>query len=338
VGFTRFGTYALAISRRDVVVCTDAARESAMVERVPLACLEIEPVVRDRLLALGINTAGDFLALPAGSIRARFGSAAEALYRLAAGRRWAPLVPTAVEERHERAVDFDFPETNLERLLFIIKRLIDSLVPAIDRQGQTIAELVAHMTLDDRTSRVECIRAAAPTLDVAQLLSLIRLRLDALRLTAGVVTLRLMAQTCPASAQQHRLFNEQIRRRAAAADEAFARLRAECGDQSVVRARLRDAHLPSAQFAWEPLEHVPEVATPRVQAARPLVRRINATAVRLSPLRHVQRVSGPYVVSGGWWTSGVQRDYYFVHTAGGDLWWMYYDHRRQSMFLQGQVQ
>jgi hypothetical protein len=112
----------------------------------------------------------------------------------------------------------------------------------------------------------------------------------------------------------------------------------------VVRARIGDAHLPAAQFEWEPLDHVPLRSSPHVVATRPLVRRIYAQPVRLAPGFRLQArspepdaVRGPYIVSGGWWGGGIRRDYYFVPTGGG-LWWVYYDHRTQRFFLQGCVE
>jgi len=123
-----------------------------------------------------------------------------------------------------------------------------------------------------------------------------------------------------------------------------------------VVARLRDAHLPGARFAWEPLARVSARSEPRVVAARPLVRRIYAKPVpfpggAIEPnvpasfripagarTSQVQRVCGPYVVSGGWWGGGVHREYFFVQTDRGDLWWLYYDGRRRRFFLQGQVE
>jgi protein ImuB len=182
---------------------------------------------------------------------------------------------------------------------------------------------------------------------------LVRLRLDAVRLTAGIVTLRMKADTCLATPEQQRLFAEHGRRDAHAADQAFARLRAECGEQSVVRARICDAHLPAARFVWEPLEHVPARSAPRAVAVRPLVRRIYTTPLPLASGAGLQALAsdfpkaqgltpkaifGPYIVSGGWWGGGVHRDYYFAHTNSGELQWLYYDRRRQCFFLQGQVE
>lgn len=451
VGFSRFGAYALAISQRGTVMCADATEERTRVQRVPLAWLNLEPDARDRLLALGIETVGDFLRLPGNGIRTRFGAAAETLHQLAAGTRWSPIVPVPAEVRHQRFVAFDAPESSIERLLFVIKRRLDSLATIVSRQGEAIVEVVLWMKLDDRTTRIESVKPAASTLDVAQLLTLLRLRLEALQLSSGIVTLRVSVDTCVTTSDQRGLLPEQTLRDADAANRALARIRAECGDQSVVHAAIRDAHLPSARFAWEPMTHVPAQASPRVVTSRPLVRRILTAAVplpmgfqisegasgihpaiweecRASGLRgdgarnwHFVRAAceltpsrdsamggdradmpalpsrqfqtdahrtapsrpgpttfpdggmnapvalpvaehasaagsqkssfakatvdkpspelhGPYVLSGGWWGGGVRRDYYFVRVAHGELWWIYFDHRRQQFFLQGKVE
>jgi protein ImuB len=208
-------------------------------------------------------------------------------------------------------------------------------------RAHAVVELALQMRLDDRTTRIERIRPATSTLDAVQLLTLIRLRLEALRLSAGIVTLRVVATTCPATAHQSRLFPQHARRDPHLADEAIARLRAEFGERSVVRARIGDAHLPAAQFTWEPIERVPLRSSPRVVAVRPLVRRIYTSPSPLPGFRPGESI-GPYVVSGGWWGGppqrGIRRDYYFASSADGNLWWVYYDHRRRHFFLQGCVE
>lgn len=344
VGFTRFGSYALAKFHQGITVCAGDDEERAEVQPVPLSYLDLDPDVHERLAILGIHTVGDFLRLPGDGIRQQFGEATHALHQLATGHRWAPLVPSPGEEPQERLVHFDAPEINIDRLIFIVTRLLDSLLAALVSHAHAVVELALWMKLDDRTTRTEGVRPAAATLDVAQLLALVRVRLDTLRLSAGIVTLRVTAVTCPATPEQRRLFPQHARRDPELANQALARLRAEFGEPCVVRARIGDAHLPAAQFEWEPLDRVPLRSSPHVVATRPLVRRIYAQPVRLAPGFRLQArspkpeaVLGPYIVSGGWWGGGIRRDYYFVPTGGG-LWWVYYDHRTQRFFLQGCVE
>jgi len=336
VGVSRFGTYALTKCHQGTTVCLDAGEERAAVDRVPLAAIDLDPDARDRLLALGIQTVGEFLRLPSDAIRKRLGAAADAVYQLAAGRRWAPLLPAPPEASHEQQVDFDAPETNTERVLFVVKRMVDALVASLARETQAVVDLTLDLTLDNRTTQVERVRPAAPTLDGVQLLTLVRLRLDALRLSAGIVVLRVRADACRATSEQLHLLPP-ARRDPAAADQACARLRAEIGDEAVVFARLCDAHMPGAKFVWDRFDRMPAVAAASVVPARPLVRRIYAAPLPAGGL--AQAVTrGPYVVSGGWWRGGLRRDYYYAETGEGALWWMYYDHRKKRFFLQGGVE
>jgi protein ImuB len=318
-------------------VCTDEQEERNAVERIPLSNVDLEPDVQERLEALGVATVGDFLRLPADGLRQRFGASTEALHQLASGHRWAPLVPAPADDPQEREVHFDAPEIHTDRVIFIVKRLLDSLVSALAARALVVAELVVWMKLDNRTDRTEHVRPAAPTLDAVQLLALVRLRLDAIHLAAGIVTLRITAAASPATTDVRWLFPPHARRDSALADQALARVRAEFGEQSVVRARLGNGHLPASQFGWEPLARVPLRSSPQVVAMRPLVRRMFGNPLPLASFR-LERSIGPYIVSGGWWGGNVRRDYYFAPAADGNLWWVYYDHRRRRFFLQGCVE
>jgi protein ImuB len=150
------------------------------------------------------------------------------------------------------------------------------------------------------------------------------------------------------------MFASKPRRDLRAANEALARVRAELGDDSVVRAVLREGHLPEASFGWERLSQV-AMASPRPVRVRPLVRRLfarpqllppQARQVRddgwlLSGLQHgaVVRILGPYVVSGGWWQQHeLHREYHFAELRRGDCLWVYYDRNRRRWFCQGSVE
>lgn len=354
VGFTRFGTYAVARTGRGIRVFARPEEEQAAVRGVPLARLDLDPDARDRLAALAVRTIDDLLRLPAEGIRRRFGDAAWRLHRLAAGARWDPLLPAAPVERHEREIEMEAPEADAERLLFVVKRQLDDLLSALARHAEALAELRLRLKLYDGGEARERLVPAAPTLDGVQILGLVRLRLERRRLTAGVVAIRLAALTAPATPRQVHLFAEQARRDAEAVERAFARLRAEFGNDVVVRASLHPAHLPQARFAWQPLAVLPaEAPAPRVVIPPPLIRRLYARPKALPPRpRHepdgwllrgidqgrVERLHGPYVVSGGWWRSEVRREYYFAQTSRGELLWIYHDRKRRRFFLEGRVE
>jgi protein ImuB len=364
-GYTRFGTYAVARSRGGVLVFRSPAQERAAAARVALDCLQLEPQLREALRKLGVKTVGAFLELPAAGLLERFGPEAYRLHRLAADELWRPLEPRTAEEPVLQRMVFDHPETDRARLLFLVKRLLHPLLTALASRGEAVAELWMGLLLEGAGWQRERIRPAAPTLDPVQLLDLVRLRLEMIELAAGIVEAELAVSAARAFPEQLRLFAERPGRDLDAADRALARLRAELGEEAVARAKLADGHLPEARFAWEPTSGV---ALPRNvsnglsrssdsndsnRPAKILVRRILSRPLPLPspPKTHddgwlvlgpkhgpVERLSGPYVISGGWWNREIHRDYYFAETRRGDLLWVYYDRIRRRWFLQGRVE
>ena len=356
-GFTRFGTYAVARTLtpgEPVAVVRDPTAERARAGRVRLGRLGIDPALRDSLHKLGVRTVQAFLELPSEGVRRRFGPEAQRLHRLAAGDLWTPLQPLHLPEPLVACRDLDDPETDAGRLLFHLKRLLDRLLATVAKRHEALAELTMHLRLDHAGTHTQRIRPAAPTTDVVQLMNLVRLRLESLSLGAGVVELRVTGRAAATPAVQQGLFADRPRRDRAAAERALTRVRAEFGDEAVARARLAEAHLPEARFTWEPAGTVPP-PEPREVACRSMVRRIHVPPLPLTPRAepgrqlvrggdrncgagYVRDLTGPYLISGGWWRSAVRREYYFVRMQDGDVLWIYYDWPRRQWRWQGRVE
>jgi protein ImuB len=360
VGFSRFATYAIArATRLGVAVLASDADERAAAAAVPLTRLDIDKRLREALARLGVGRVGELVRLPAGGILERFGRDAHRLYQLAAGERWDPLVPVAPPEAPDERAVLDDDEHDLERLVFASKAPIDRLLERLAARGRALAALHLELSLKHAVGQIElradCIKPAAPTLDGRSLLRLVHLRLTGMPPAAPVNAIRVWADDVAASREQLALFAHKPRRDLAAADEALARLRAELGDDAVVRPVLRDGHLPEASFGWERLVHLAP-ATPPAEppAVRPLVRRVFAHPQPLPPqlrlgrddgwllssLEHgaVTRIHGPYLVTGGWWAQPQHREYHFAELRRGDCLWVYYDRHRRHWFWQGAVE
>jgi protein ImuB len=131
-----------------------------------------------------------------------------------------------------------------------------------------------------------------------------------------------------------------------AAARALARVKAAFGADSVTRARIRHAYLPEASFVWEPLTEVQAPKPLSIFLDLPLVRRfcvdrelISTGAVMdLGQLGKPARQFGPFRVAGGWWRRRVERDYYFVESEQGQIFWVYYDRPRRCWVLHGTVE
>lgn len=373
-GFTRFGSYAVAKASRKITVFRNPSEERRAAESIPLNRLNIDPAFRDILFKLGINTVGALLLLPPGGLRERFGREAHRLHRMAAGDLWTPFVPQPPDAPAVEKQILDDAEEDTTRLLFIIKQLLHPLLRALATRHQALVELRLCLLIDHGDWLRESLRPAVPSLDSGQILDLVRLRLESIRLSAGIVEIELGAETCAATSEQLRLFAEKHlpsevegpSRDLDAANRALARLRAEFGDDCVVRARLTDGHLPEARFTWEPVSHVqlPKSDPTDVNrcnglndlnASHPnMVRRIWSKPRRLpgGPQRShedgwlilgpkygsIDKLFGPYVLSGGWWNREIQREYYYAETRRGDFLWLYYDKVRRRWFWQGIIE
>jgi protein ImuB len=364
VGFTRFGTYAVARVQKGITVFRDPAEEQQAARQVPLSRLDLDAGFRDALFKLGIKTVGGLLSLPPGGLRERFGAKAHRLYRMAAGDLWTPLDPRAPEEPVAQKYILDDPESDSTRLLFLIKQMLHPLLAMLAARTQALTTLWLSFLIDRQGWLKEPIRPAVPTLDAAQILDLVRLRLESLKFSAGAVEIELRAEASAATAEQLRLFTEGPSRDLDAANRALARLRAEFGDDAVVYAKLANGHLPEARFTWEPLSRIrlPQndlnvlnsLNVLNDSAAKVLVRRIMGKPLVLSSgprqthedgwlllgpkYGTVDKLIGPYVFSGGWWNREIQREYYFAETRRGDILWLYYDRVRRRWCLQGSVE
>lgn len=393
VGFSRFATYAVArgsggggqgggggrgggrsdgrrggemVAGMRVLVFASDADERGVARAVPLARLDLDATLRDGLARLGVTTVGELVRLPAGGILERFGSDAHRLYQLALGERWDPIVPVAPPEAPDERVLLDDEDDDVERLAFVLKGATDRLLGRLAARSHACRALHLELTLRPRgevasstlgvatsTLHAECIVPAFPTLDGRSLARLVHLRLSGAPPKSPVIAVRVWADEVEATREQLALFSHKPRRDLRAGDEALARLRAEMGDDAVVKAVLRDGHLPEASFAWEQVVHLIQ-ATPNPRAIQPLVRRLlarpqplpqQARQVRddgwlLSDLEHgaITRIVGPYIVSGGWWAHELHREYHFADLRRGDTLWVYFDRPRRRWFWQGALE
>ena len=353
VAFGRFAAYALARAGRGLIVVRDPIEERSALRGVPLERLCLEPGDRDTLFRLGVGTLGQLLDLPPEGIARRFGPVLHRLHQLAAGAFRLPVQPWRPPPPAVKRLVLDHSETDRERLLVGIEGMLAALVEMLAERGHALTQIRLALRFERRRQEhVERLRPAEPTLDREQLFHLIRLRLESVRLRDGVIEVTVEAGSVPAARIQGGLLAHGSRRDLAAADRALARIRAELGDEAVVRARLRDGHLPEARFRWEALDHVAEPRPGEVDGEM-LVRRMYGKPVPLPPRERrepdgwmlrgleqgpVVRVLGPYVISGGWWSRHVHREYHFAETQRGELLWVYYDRGRRRWFLQGRVE
>lgn len=349
VGFHRHRALSVAMTRTGVTVLESAEQEREQSNRVPLTAFGLTGELCENLAALGVETLGDFLALPAGELHSRFGEEASALHDSFAEDVQLPIQPHVFEEPARISFQVDPPDADQTRLLFAIKGALNSLLHQVRARGEAVQSIDLSFHLERAPFHHERIAPASPTLDLMLILELVRLRLGETTLKSPVEEVELVACTVGACAEQVALPGHQPRRDMDAAHRALARIRAAYGEQSVTRATVREAHLPEASFRWEPIQRAAVGQTRRASAVSSMVRRVYA---RPKPLRSrrphqpeagpslaenqsIEHLYGPYRVSGGWWKRLVERDYYYAETNHGELLWLFYDRPRKRWFLHG---
>ncbi|TFH05428.1 MAG: DNA polymerase Y family protein, partial [Spirochaetales bacterium] len=117
VGFTRFGTYAAAKSRRAVTFFENADQEEASGLRSPVGVLPLDHDTLLRLHQLGLYTIKDFVRFSPGALRRRFGREVEQLQRFARGESTMPIQWETEEEGLRREMRFLYPESSSDALL-----------------------------------------------------------------------------------------------------------------------------------------------------------------------------------------------------------------------------
>ena len=354
VGYSRWGAFVAARAYREVSVqvLETPEQEALLVRSAPLAQLDLEAKDLAALEQLGVRTVAALLRLPAEGVQTRLGPNVVALQQRARGELFDPLQPTPERRPLVQRLLCESPETDANRLLFLVKRVLEPLLNVLERRAEALASLLMVCRLDDKTSETHRVCPAVPTRDALLILDLVRLRLETMRLASGVVELRVVATGVRADVMQQTLFREGPKRDLEAANRALARVRAELGDGAVLRMVRRDGHLPEAMYGFEPMTRL-EPARPRLDAQPRWIRRVLKKPRRLPGAPRVSRdegwrpidpaagpvvkMHGPYVVSGGWWQREQQREYHFAQTLRGDLLWVYFDRVQRCWYLHGWV-
>ncbi len=348
VGFTRFGTYAIARSGLRSLVFSSLEEERAVVGRSPVDILPLPQRTKSTLRKLEIRNLARFTALPEGEIIRRFGKEAGILWKAIRSDDPLPVQLVAVREstasrRHLDAVlvDLDLLMPHVDELLFVEAARAEAA-------RSVIAGLTLVLRTEDGDVTTDLVRPAVPTLKIAMLRRLLLLRLSSRTFASGVEDIEIRCAQVPASGAQEELFGVRGRDLQAGA-AAFAAIRARFGNDAVTCARLSDSWLPERCFTWVPIQR-PALPTPRQDRDRDPDRNCarHVTAIRriffeprpLDP-RAAAVDRDPFLVSGSWWGTASRdaafaREYSFRRSAGGTL-WVYRDTLDGTDWVQGVV-
>ena len=213
--------------------------DAAYLNQVPLGLIPMDSDMRNALFALGLRTAGALAGLEADDVERRWGEIGLQAWRLARGDD--PRRPVLTQLDAVRAVTTELSPsiTSTEPLVFLLRSGLERLVRASIADGRSIATVAITLTLDDAHGKANLkpqphtvtreVRLPKPLARVGPLLERCRMLLEKWTLSAPVSCLTVsIAATAPLSGDQGDLLDTSWRD-PAAAEAAFARLRAELG-------------------------------------------------------------------------------------------------------------
>ncbi len=350
----RAATWAGAGHRATTTFLVPPGGDAAYLAPAPLALIPMDDELRAILETLGLRTAGALAALEAGDVESRWGEVGLAAWRFARGEDRRRPVLARPDAPRSVDVELPAPTTTMEPVLFLVRAALERLIEELVADGRSAAAIAITLTLDGARSALPSgaaahtvtreVRFPRPVARLVPLFEQCRMLLDTWRLDAPAcgVTIAVVA-TAPSAGEQGDLMASAWRD-PAAADAAFARLRAELGPDAVVRPVAHDEHRPERAGGWVGVGE--EVEMDKRVPADLLLRHAelddpssspaslagDATALRLleqpEPVEierdaglpcaiwwrgrrlGITRASGPERLSGEWWKDEYGRDYW----------------------------
>jgi len=226
-------------------VVVPAGEERMFLAPLPLDVLEPAPELAAALWRWGVTSAGALAALPRAEVALRLAAAGTALHRLACGEEGATFIPDPVRELLREGIVLEHPLTTLEPFLFTLHGLLSRLSGRLELRGAGFAELSLEMGLEGGGSREYRIALTAPTREVAAVLALARLRLEAHPPGAAVEAITVQAAAGRVRMAQGSLFTPPLPAPGKLA-ATLARLAALVGPDRVGAPSVVDTHRPGA--------------------------------------------------------------------------------------------
>jgi protein ImuB len=303
----------LAAASRGITVIP-AGEEAQAIANLPVNLLEIPEDHAETLAMWGIRTLGELAALPPVDLIARLGQDALHWSNLALGVHEHAFQPIEAAFSLREFCEFETPVEQVDSLLFMGARMIDSLAARASARAMSLASVAVDLALEGGRAHRLMLRPALPSIDCKFLLKLMQLEIAANPPPAAVVSLTLTAEAGQSAKVQLGLFAPQTPE-PSRLDVTIARLKALAGEDRVGSPVLEDTHRAGSfhmsSFAAQNSPADEPAGGPRMALRRlrpPLAVRVALRAGQPA-IFHDGRQSykiaasfGPWRSSGCWWS------------------------------------
>ncbi|MGH8960472.1 MAG: DNA polymerase Y family protein [Jatrophihabitantaceae bacterium] len=270
-------------ARQGVVVAAGGSPE--FLAGLPIAALG-RPVLADLLRRLGIGTLGDFAALPARDVLARFGPDGSRAHRHAAAREDRPVAARRPPAELDAVLDLDAAIDRVDTMAFTARGTVERFIDTLAAHGLACSCFELQLCTDRGEQTVRRWRHTG-VLTPVDVVDRLRWQLEAWQPGSEVTRLRLIpVETVPVGAHQQGLWggagdgDERARR-------ALSRVQTLLGPGSVLVPIVQGGRTPAERTRYVPWGDDP---APRRSPVEPWPGRLPAPApsVLLDPPRPVQ--------------------------------------------------
>lgn len=339
---TPLGAWWLAQLDTSRPVVMDRATLVTHLAPVPLALMALPSPVAAMAQGMGLKCFGDCYRLHRGGLARRLGPELVRLLDRAVGLRPDPRNAYTVPRVFDRCLLLSASVWDVEALIFAVRRLLMELVGFLQARSEGVLGLDIILVHAKSDHTCIALQLSGVTRDLPHLLELLRARLERIKLSAAVESVRCKARcTLPldTSTSGSALFDT-INVPEEQKWSLVERLRVRLGAAAVQGLCAVAEHRPERAWRYAVLEK-PQPA-PRVSLPRPLwlleePRILKAVNDRLYLGGTLELTSGPECIESGWWDGeDVVRDYFVARNPGGARFWIFRerDHPKR-WFLHG---
>jgi protein ImuB len=322
--------------------------EAVALANLPLDVLSLPEKEAETLAIWGIRSLGELAVLPEVELIARLGQH---------GKRWRDMAwgalphlfgPVEPKFTLHEFCEFESPVEQVDSVLFVAARMIDSLAARAAGHALSLARLTITLRLEGRQSHELTLRPALPSTDRKFLLKLLQIELAAHPPGSAVLALTIAAEAGHAGTVQLGLFLPQLPE-PSRLDVTLARLKALVGEDRVGSPVLEDTHRRDA-FRMEGFavgtqdsavtDRTPRIALRRLRPPHPVkVFCSDQKPVAFHDGRQSYSIAvayGPWRTSGCWWAAGDwNRDEWDVLIAQEQcVHLLVNDHRQDRWYLE----
>jgi protein ImuB len=340
----------------------DSLKGADALSKAPVSCMEAHEKIIQSLHSMGIKNMAQLLALPMSGLGKRFGKEfMDYLYRLT-GTREDPQINISPAPTFFSEVHFLTDVTNMQSLLFPMKRLLSEFSSFLTSRQLAIDKFTWRFNHRNHEPMKMLLYIASPENNQQMFLALTQLQLEQFKGLAEVDNLALIAtEFSPAQLQTDDLFRGNsfgLIDEPTTKSELFKEgnlllntFRARLGPQTCFGLSMANDHRPEKAWKlirfnqkdyWHPKHG--EINTPRPTYLLSTPERLYDKPASLhresgnpasSRPPKIELLQGPERIDYGWWDQDSPRDYFVARHHSGTLYWIFNQLDNGAWYLHG---